>query len=468
MRQRPRATLAGVLLAALSGGPVDAETMNGALAKAYEANPDLAEKRANVRVRDEDIPKAAAGLRPRVNLSVNGGPQLTNFRQPAGRGANYDRVFTEEKSFGFPRGAMAGVSLPVFDGWRTAHSVNQAEAVVLEARETLRGAEQETLLDAATAYMNVLRDAAVVKLKRKNIIVLVEQLRVTQDRLFFGEVTITDLAQARAALAKARSDVAVAEGSLEISAANYHKVIGEPPSRLDPAPPMTGLLPASREEALDLAMTSHPLVMMARHQLDAAEFAVKVAEGALLPTAGLNLQVNQQLDSYFGVPGSRQMSAQVSGQINVPLYQGGSEYSGVRQSKEQLTQARVHVETQRNAQRATAIDALTRYKTATASIAATRIAVASAETALKGVRDEAFFGQRTTLDVLNAQQALLDARVNLITAQRDQTVAAYAILAATGQLSIERLAPQTELYDPRAHFEQVKDKWFGVATPDGQ
>lgn len=451
----------------IATGPAAAETLFGAMAKAYEANPELAEQRANVRARDEDVPKAAAGMRPRANLAINGGSQFSNIRQPAGRAANYDRVFAEERLFGYPRGASVNVSMPVFDGWRTHNSVGQTESAVFAARETLRAVEQETLLDAATAYMNVLHDAAVIKLKRANLAALLEQLRVTRDRLAFGEVTATDLAQARTAHAKALSDLAIAEGSLEISIANYRKVVGDPPARLDPAPDISALLPTSREQALALATTVHPLVKAARHQSDAAESAVKVAEGALLPTAAVNLQVNQQLDSFLGIPGSRQLAAQIGGQLNVPLYQGGSEYAGIRQAKEQRSQARAHVEAQRNAQRAAAIDALTRQKTAQAAITATRVAIRSAEIALKGVRDEAFFGQRTTLDVLNAQQALVEARIDLVTAQRDQVVAAYMILAATGQLSIDRFVFDAPVYDPRAHYEQVKGKLFGVMTPDG-
>ncbi|WP_457797532.1 TolC family outer membrane protein [Methylocystis sp. S23] len=461
----------GVLFAAslaYAPGQSAAETIAGAMAKAYVANPDLNEQRANVRVRDEDVPKAAAGMRPRANVSVNGGPQFSKIRQPAGRDRNNLRLFSEEQLFGYPRGASFGLSAPIFDGWRTDNSIRQAESGVLAAREAMRGSEQETLLDAATAYMNVLRDTAVLRLRKSNIAVLLEQLRVTRDRFSVGEVTVTDVAQSQASLAKAHSDLAIAQGSLEISVANYVRVIGEAPTRLEPAAPIDALLPKSRDEAVEQAMTQHPGIAAALHQIDAAEAAVKVQEGALLPTAAVTVQVNQQIDSYLGIPGTRQLSAQVGGQLNVPLYQGGAEYSSIRQAKEQLGQARIHAIAQRNAVRANVVQAFSQFKTAKASIAATLAAVKSAEAALKGVRDEAFFGQRTTLDVLNAQQALLDARVNLVTAQRDQIVASYAILAATGQLSAGMLASHAPAYRPAEHFEQVKDKWFGASTPSGE
>lgn len=456
------------VLVTLLAPPANAETITGAMAKAYSNNPDLNEQRANVRVRDEDIPKAAAGMGPRASASVSGGPQFTDLRQPANLFTNSTRSFYSGKFYGYPRTASVFISAPVFDGWRTANSVRQAESGVFAAREMMRGSEQDTLLNAVTAYMNVLRDTAVLALRKNNIIVLNEQLRVTRDRVAVGEVTITDLAQAQAALAKAYADLAVAEGSLENSMADYVRVIGEKPARLEPARSIEVLLPKSREKAIEDAMTQHPAVAGALHQIDAAEAAVKVAEGALMPTAAINLQVNQQLDSYLGIPGTRQLSAAVAGQINVPFYQGGGEYSSIRQAKEQLGQAREHALAQRNAVRAIVAQAFSQHKAAKASIQAMIIAVKSAETALRGVRNEAFFGQRTTLDVLNAQRDLLEARVSLVTAQRDQTVAAYAILAATGVLSAALVAPETPIYQPQKHFEQVKGKWFGLDTPSGE
>lgn len=442
------------------------ETIASALAKAYRDNPELGEQRANVRVRDEDVSRAAAGMRPRAGVSINGGAQLSHVRQPAGRGPNYDRVFADDRMFGYPRGGSIGVSQPVFDGWRTDNSLRQAESGVLAAREEMRRAEQETLLNAATAYMNVLRDAAVLTLRKSNIAVLNEQLRVTHDRLEVGEVTVTDLAQAQASLAQARSNVFAAQGALDASIAAYERVIGETPRRLEPPASIEHILPKTREVAVESAMVKSPAIAAALHQIDAAESGVKVAEGALLPSASVNLQVNQQYDSFLGYPGTKQFALQVNGQLNIPLYQGGGEYSSIRQAKEQLGQVRAHASAQRSAARAAVVQAFSQFTTAKASIAYAQVAVNSAEAALKGVRDEAFFGQRTTLDVLNAQQALLNARVALVMAQRDRVVGSYAVLAATGLLSAAALNLQVAAYDPSRHFNQVKEKWIGVSTPD--
>jgi outer membrane protein len=316
--------------------------------------------------------------------------------------------------------------------------------------------------------MNVLRDSAVLRLRKNNISVLEEQLRVTRDRYEFGEVTNTDVAQARASLAKARSEFYAAESILNTSVASYRQVIGVEPDRLEPTKTVEHLLPKSTREAVQVGMFENPSVAMAMHQTDAAELAVKVAEGALLPTVSVSAQVSQQYDSYLVTPGTRQFSAQVNGVINVPIYQGGAEYASIRQAKQQLGQARLNADVQRDAVRAAVVSSYGELNTARASIASAREAVKAAEVALKGVRDEAFFGQRTTLDVLNAQQALLNARVDLITTQRDRVVASYAALAAIGGLSATVLNLNVESYDPSVNYEHVKTKWVGLSIPDGR
>jgi outer membrane protein len=310
-----------------------------------------------------------------------------------------------------------------------------------------------------------LRDAAVLRLRKNNIAVLREQLRVTRDRQEFGEVTRTDVAQADAALAQAESEFTAAEGALQNSKAVYEQVIGEAPARLEPPPSLEGLIPISRDDAIEEGLKEHPSVVQALHEIDAAESAVKVAEAQLMPTASVGAQIIQQYDSYFGYPGTRQFGAQALAQLNVPLYQGGGEYSGIRQAKEQLGQARIHLNTVRNAVRAAVVQGYTQFITARAELVFNVKAVKAAETALKGIRDEAAFGQRTTFDVLNAQQKLVEARVDVITAQRNIIVGSYATLAAMGRLSVAMLGLDVAPYDPAVHLEEVKGKWFGVSTP---
>ncbi|MCX7899065.1 MAG: TolC family outer membrane protein [Methylocystis sp.] len=459
------ALLAGAMAIAT---PAGAESLLSALARAYGGNPDINQSRANVRVRDEEAPKAAAGMRPRASISANYGGQSGSIRLPAGRDNFGQRAFSADKFFGQPRGAAFNLSQTIFDGGRTANSVRQAESGVFAARASLRLTEQAILQNGATAYMNVLRDTAVRALRKNNISVLEQQLRQARDRFNVGEVTRTDVAQAEAALAQARTDFFAAEAQLKTSVANYRQIIGVEPKHLEPGKSLEALLPKSLQTAVDIALAEHPGVEAALHQVDAAELAVKVAESALAPNLSVNAQVSNQYDAFLGAPGTRTFSAGVAGQLNVPLYQGGGEYASIRQAKEQLGQARLNADLQRDSVRASVVSSYGLLETAKASIVSGQAAVKAAETALMGVREEAKVGQRTTLDVLNAQQALLNARVALVSAQRDRVVASYAALGAIGRLSARTLDLSVAYYDPSVHYQQVKDRWIGLETPDGR
>ncbi|MFO1125169.1 MAG: TolC family outer membrane protein [Methylocystis sp.] len=446
-----------------------------ALARAYYGNPDLNQSRANVRVRDEETPKAKAGLRPKASITAQYGAQYAAIKIPfggsrtqqAGAAAGASGDF-QDTYVGYPRGATLNVSQTIFDGFRTENSVRQAESGVLAARSTMRLTEQATLQNGATAYMNVLRDTAVVSLRKNNIAVLEEQLKQTRDRFQVGEVTRTDVAQAEASVALARSEFYGAQAQLKNSMANYRQIIGCEPNHLQPGRSLEPLLPKSLEAAIAIALVEHPGVTAALHQVDAAELAVKVAEAALMPNLSVNTQVSNQYDSFLGLPGSKQFTASAIGQLNVPLYQGGAEYASIRQAKEQLGQARLNADVQRDSVRASVVSSYGLLDTARASIISGQAAVKAAETALAGVREEAKVGQRTTLDVLNAQQALLNARVNLIVSQRDRVVASYAALGSIGRLSAQELDLAVALYDPNVHLDQVHEKWIGVDTPDGR
>jgi outer membrane protein len=446
-----------------------ADTLMSALARAYYGNPDLNQQRANVRARDEDAPRAAGGLRPKANISASAGPQFSVIKIPAGR-AQYtnSRSFSYDKYTGYPRGASLNLSQTLFDGGRTQNSVRQAASGVFAARATMRLTEQATLQNGATAYMNVLRDTAVLNLRKNNIKVLQEQLRQTRDRFDVGDVTRTDVAQAEASLEQARSDYYAAQALLKNSIANYRQIIGVEPKSLEPAKSIEKLLPKSLDHAIEVALVEHPGVVAALHQVDSAELAVKVAEGALLPSLSLNGQVSQQYDSFLGEPYTRQFTAAANGRLDIPLYQGGTEYAAIRQAKEQLGQTRLNADVQRDSVRASVVSSYGQLETAKAQIISGQAAVKAAEIALAGVREEANVGQRTTLDVLNAQQALLNARVNLVIAQRDRVVASFAALGSIGRLSATEINLAVTVYDPATHWEQVKDKWFGTDTPDGR
>ncbi len=465
VRKRSAAPL---ICALIIPAPASAESLLSALARAYGGNPDLNQSRANVRVRDEDAPKAAAGMRPKANIQASAGPQSGAIRLPAGRNVFGQRTYSSDEFFGKPRGATLNISQTIFDGGRTANSVRQAESGVFAARASMRLTEQATLQNGAAAYMNVLRDTAVQALRKNNIAVLEQQLKQARDRFQVGDVTRTDVAQAESSLAQSRTEFFAAQAQLKNSVANYRQIIGVEPKRLEPGRSLEPLLPKSLRTAVEVALVEHPGVAAALHQVDAAELAVKVAESALAPNLSVNAQVSNQYDAFLGSPGTRTFSAGVSGQLNVPLYQGGAEYASIRQAKEQLGQARLNADVQRDSVRASVVSSYGLLDTAKASIISGQAAVKAAETALAGTREEAKVGQRTTLDVLNAQQALLNARVTLVSAQRDRVVASYAALGSVGRLSAQELNLSVALYDPDVHYDQVKDQWIGINIPDGR
>ncbi len=293
------------------------------------------------------------------------------------------------------------------------------------------------LLDAATAYMNLLRDQAILDLNRRNVEVLTEQLKQTRDRFNVGEVTRTDVAQAESRLAAGRSSLLGAHSNYVTSQANYRRVIGVDPGRLAPGTPVDRLSPGTLPRAITEGPQQSPSVLAAMYGVDIAELAVKVSEGALYPSLSVNAAATEGWQPAF--ESIRQTQVSVLGQLTVPIYQGGGEYSTIRQSKETLGQQRLNLDINRDQARATVVQSWGQLDAAKAQIEATTAQVNAAEIALNGVREEARVGQRTTLDVLNAQQELVNARVALVTAQHDRVVASYTLLAAVGGLSMPRL-----------------------------
>jgi len=441
---------------ALLAVDAQAESLEAALARAYASSPTLNAQRAAGRAADEGVPQARAGYRPTVRATANAGLLYsdTTGRSSAGRYRD------------FPSSIGAQVNQTLFNGFQTDNAISRAESAVLAARETLRNAEQSVLLDASTAYMNVLRDSAILNLRRNNVEVLEEQLRQTRDRFQVGEVTRTDVAQAEASLAGARSDVSLAEANLKASVARYRQVIGDEPKKLDAAKSIEGRLPKTLDAAVQVGLAEHPAIIAALHNVDAALAAVKQTEGQLYPTVSLQGSVTQAWDS--SLPNTQNFSAQVLGSLSVPIYEGGAVYSAVRQAKETLGQQRITVDTTRDTVRQAIIASWGSLEAAKAQIISGQEQVRAAEIALAGVREEAKVGQRTTLDVLNAQQVLLNSRVNLISSQRDRVVASYTVFSSIGRLSAGSLALKVSHYDPKVHYEQVKDKWFGLRTPDGR
>lgn len=437
-----------------------AETLESALIQAYQNNPSLNSQRALVRATDENVPQALSGYRPKVSATVSGGALHQDLSTKTG--GTFANIAGDVAPLSY--GVTATQTL--FNGFQTGNKTRQAESQVLAARETLRATEQTILLNGATAYMNLLRDTAILDLQRRNVEVLQEQLRQTRDRFNVGEVTRTDVAQSESRLAAGRSSVLLAEANYKTSAAVYRQVIGRDPHNLTAATPVDRFSPGSQTGAVAAGNAQHPNVTSAQYNVDAALSQVKIAEGGLLPT--LSVQGSVVKSEWSTITAASNYSAQVLGQLSVPIYQGGAEYSAIRQAKETLGQKRIDLDTARDQVRQGVVQSWGQLEAAKANIEATQAQVQAAEIALNGVREEARVGQRTTLDVLNAQQELVNARVSLVGAQRDRVVASYTLLSAVGRLSPQTLGLHVPIYDAQVHYHQVRDAWIGLRTPDGR
>jgi len=469
-----RAFILAVTSLALTGaaltmtvGAAAADTLEWALVQAYQNNPSLNAQRASLRATDENVPQALSGYRPKLSITANGGDNYTDalthtFTSTGSNLAGTTSVKTPYVS----RGVGATATQTLYNGFQTANRVRQAESQVMGARETLRVTEQQVLLDAATAYMNLLRDEAILELNRRNVEVLTEQLKQTRDRYNVGEVTRTDVAQAESRLAAGRSSLLGAQSNYITSEANYRRVIGVAPGKLAPGTPVDRFSPPTLNGAIAEGEQQSPSVLAAMYGVDIAQLAVKINEGSLYPNLGLTASVSQNWHPVDTI--NRQFLASVVGQLTIPIYQGGGEYSTIRQSKETLGQQRLNLDVNRDQARETVVQNWGELDAAKAQIEATTAQVNAAEIALDGVREEARVGERTTLDVLNAQQELVNARVALVTAQHDRVVASYTLLAAVGGLSMQRLGLNVSVYDPQVHYQQVRDAWFGLRAPDGR
>jgi outer membrane protein len=452
--------------AAVSDAPARAETLESALVKAYQNNPSLNSQRASVRVTDENVPQALAGYRPKITATASGGEQtLSSTSKSTSTGSPIYSTLSGTNS-PFSTGVTATQTL--FNGFQTANRTRAAESQVLAARATLRNTEQTVLLNAATAYMNLLRDTAILGLQKSNVEVLQEQLRQTRDRFNVGEVTRTDVAQAESSLAGGRSQLLTAESNYKTSAAAYRKVIGTEPGTLSPATSVDRFSPHTLPAAIAVGIATSPSVASAEYNVDVAQLQVKVAEGALYPSLSVQGNFTQNWLSTSSLSVMNSYSASVLGTLSVPIYQGGGEYSLIRQAKETLGQKRLDLDDARDTARQNVVQSWGQLEAARANIEATQSQVQASEIALNGVREEARVGQRTTLDVLNAQQTLVNARVSLVTAQRDRVVASYTLLSAVGRLFPSMLGLRVPSYDPKVHYEQVRDSWAGMRTPDGR
>ncbi|HSR73081.1 MAG TPA: TolC family outer membrane protein [Kiloniellales bacterium] len=428
------------------------QTLAEALASAYAGNPTIQAARAQLRAVNEGVPQALSNWRPQVTVSGSTGTQRTDSQT---RTASVDESTN-------PIELQADVVQPLYRGGRTVAGTERAEFEVESERARLTSIEQQVLLRAATAYMDVLRDQAVVGLNAGNERVLARQLEAAEDRFEVGEVTRTDVAQSETRLAVATAGRVAAEGNLESSRAVFEEVIGVMPGELA-VPPAIPDLPESLQETIDLAQAQNPDVVASELAERAAQKRVREVLGELYPTVSLvgTLRHAEETSS----SNSESDSAALLAEVVVPLYQQGAVSSRVREAKQVASQRRLEIEETRRRATQEAVSAWNALESARAQHISFQSGVRSAEIALEGVRQENAVGARTILDILDAEQELLDARVNLVRSQRDEFVAGFQVLTAIGRMTAGDLGLDVPLYEPETDYRAVRDTWFDLDAP---
>jgi TolC family type I secretion outer membrane protein len=469
-RRMPAAAI--VALASLAAAaPASAETLQEALAMAYATNPQLLSERARLRATDEQVAQALGGWRPTVQITGSGGLSrqsgtsaggtttvtttggTTTIGGASGSGTQILRSHSYELS----------ISQPLYRGGRTAAQTAQAENLVRAERATLAATEQAVLLNAATAFMAVLRDQALLDLQLENERILREQLQASQAQYRAGTVIETDVQLAQSRLSAAIAARQTAEGNLASSRETYQQIVGQAPQRLTP-PTTFPALPAKLADVRELAATANPNVVAAQFTRAAAMDAVRVVRGQLLPQVSLNGSASRNVVSQSADRTTDDLA--VTAQVTVPLYEGGIVYSQSREAQQTVAQRTHDLDTARRQSVQTAGVAWDALLSARAAIVSNRDAVRAEEAALRGILAQYRAGTRSIIDALNEQQVLLTNRTNLVTAQYNQSIAIFQVASAVGRFNAVDLGLPVELHDPNRNYEAVRDKWGGFGTPE--
>ncbi len=404
-------------------------------------------ERARQRGTDEDVSQALSGWRPTIITTGDAGRQYTETNPAPNSTIN-------------PYGFSLTISQPLFRGFQTINGTAQAEKTVLSGRQQLLNVEQTVLLDGVTAYMNVLRDRTIVSLRQQNVSNLSEQLKGTKARFNVGELTQTDVAQSRARFSQARSDLATAKANLAASRADYNRIVGNQPNGLTFPKSILKKLPKTLEEAIAAADARNPQILSARYNEEASAHAVDVAFGDLLPSADLQAEYSHREQPASALNNTDTLS--VIGQVSVPLYQSGREHSEVREAKQLNHQRKQEVFEAIRAVRDEVVTAWHQWVAARESIRSDADQVKANELAYKGIQQEALVGSRTILDVLDTNRDLIESQILLIQSRRDERVASYRLLAATGRLTAQGINLAVSVYDPTLNLDRVRHKFFGV------
>lgn len=432
------------------------ETLTQALAQAYQSNPRILAARDLLRSVDEQVAQAISLLRPTVTATFQGG-----FATGETRVEDVSRTGSRTR----PASASVTLTQPVYRGGREYAEIRRAENTIRGQRARLHSTEQDVFFEVVTAYTNVVRDEAIVRLRANNVGVLQRQLQAVRDRFNVGEVTRTDVAQAEAAVAGAEAQRVLAIGNFENSKANYTNLVGRAPARLtEPRPP--AFLPAAFDFALATAKSTNPTIIAATYDEFAARHNVRSITGELLPQINLNGSLSRSYDPGSN-PNTRSDGASLTLSMTVPLYESGSVYSRVRAAKQTVFQRGNDLAQARRSVEEAATRAWQTLQAARASVRSFEAQSRANGVALEGVRQENQAGLRTVLDVLTAQQTLLDSQVSLVSSRRDMIVASYQVAQAMGKLTAMDLRLPVLIYDATAYYRAIKYLPAGLGPSTG-
>lgn len=451
--KKPILTTAVIIGSLMSSTMIaSADNLKDALTTAYINNPTLEAARAGQRATDETVNQALSGWRPTI---VGTGSIARSDTSRSGVGFLPSQQVTKPKSLAI------SIEQPVFRSFQTVNGTREARKTAEAGRAQLADIEQQIFLATVSAYSDVIRDETVLESTSNNVLALRRQLQASEDRFEVGEITRTDVAQSRARLSRAEAEKISAEAILTASRAAYRRVVGNEPGTLERDVVMPAL-PASEEAAYEMASQNHPVIVAARANEAAANYAVKKQYGGLGPEVTVGASYSKQWDGFFA--GDTSTAKTVQANLRVPIYQAGVQASVVRQAKQRRSQFRMEAIAAELEIQELVRNAWESFREATGRIASTQSQVEANEIALEGVRQEADVGSRTILDVLDAEQELLNSRVENARAIRDRVVAAYNLLATVGQLNAQALALDAPYYDAQERSEDTEWKIYGFGV----
>ncbi len=470
---RRSASVLALSFSILIGAPptAQAETLYEALAAAYAVHPLINQERAVVRATDEQLAQAQSGFRPRVSANADYGLTTQNtgdaeFLTSSGAVPSESQILANRRNtqrndgLFHPYGYNLQISQPVFDGFSTFGAIREAKANIGAARENLRAVEQRVLLDGIKAYTGVLRDRALTTLRENNLKILARELTATRERFAAGEMTKTDVAQAESRKARAAADLDLARANLRTALAEYERAVGHPATSLVPPPAADSVLPGSLEEAISISAAENPDVVEAAYMERASQHQITQLRGELLPQVTINASHQERYD--FSNTIENQQNQSVTARLSMPLYTGGELEARIRAAKQQRQGRLEGIEQARQLMRAQTIAAWSQLVANRSQLQAVEQQVHAAQEALTGVREEQRAGQRTLIDVLNAEQELLDSQVTRERARRDLVVASYAVLSSIGRLTADQLALGVELYDADDNLKKTDRRAWGI------